>query len=259
MSVAQIPVDWHVHAHQSGDMAAVLDSAAGAFAQVSRGNVGVLMLAEMPGQDAFGEFAERGAAGWRVDATEEAASLVATRGETRIIVVAGHQLLTAERLEILAYGTRSRPNEGLPADAMLRDLAQREVLAVLPWGVGKWLGQRGQVLGGLVERLPPDTFALGDNAARPVLWPTPAVFREAARRGIAVLPGTDTLPGASPAAGQFGSLIPGAISLARPAEALRRAATRPAAMTRYGTLASPATFLRDQAMLRLRRLGRRRG
>jgi hypothetical protein len=257
MSGMQTPVDWHVHAHQPGDMGAVLDSAAAAFTRVTQAPVGVLMLAQMPGQDVFVEFADRGAPGWTVQATEEAESVVATRGDARIVVVAGHQLLTAERLEILAYGTRSRPPEGLPADAMLRDLADRDVLAVLPWGVGKWLGSRGAVVGSLVRRLPPQALALGDNAARPVLWPAPGAFREAARRGIAVLPGTDTLPGAPPAAGQFGNLVPGAVSLARPVEALRRAVARPAALTRYGTLASPVTFLRDQAMLRLRR--RRRG
>jgi hypothetical protein len=259
MSAMQTPVDWHVHAHQPGDLGAVLDSAAAAFKQVNQAPSGVLMLAEMPGQDVFAEFAERGAPGWTVQPTEEAESVVAARGDARIVLVAGHQLLTAERLEILAYGTRDRPREGLPADAMLHDLATRGVLSVLPWGVGKWLGRRGAVVGGLVQRLSPQSLALGDNAARPGLWPTPAAFQEAARRGIAVLPGTDTLPGAPPAAGQFGSLVPGAISLSRPAEALRRAVARPTALTRYGTLASPGTFLRDQAMLRLRRLGRRRG
>ncbi|MGK7869807.1 hypothetical protein [Falsiroseomonas sp. E2-1-a20] len=258
MNTVQTPVDWHVHAHQAGDMAAVLDSAAAAFVRVNRAPVGVLMLAEMPGQEVFAELAEGSTAGWAMQTTEEAASLVAVRGDARIVIVAGHQVLTAERLEILAYGTRQRPSEGMPAATMLRDLAQQDVLAVLPWGVGKWLGHRGTVVDGLVKDLPPQALALGDNAARPGLWPTPAAFQEAARRGIAVLPGTDTLPGAPPAAGQFGSLVPGAISLKRPIEALRRAVARPAELVRYGTLAGPATFLRDQAMLRLRRFTRRR-
>jgi hypothetical protein len=167
MSGMQTPVDWHAHAHQPGDMGAVLDSAAAAFTRVNQAPVGVLMLAQMPGQDVFAEFAERGAPGWTVQATEEAGSVVAMRGDARIVLVAGHQLLTAERLEILAYGARSRPREGLPADAMLRDLAERDVLAVLPWGVGKWLGSRGAIVGSLVQRLPPQALALGDNAARP--------------------------------------------------------------------------------------------
>ncbi|MGG5887086.1 hypothetical protein ACLF3G_08070 [Falsiroseomonas sp. HC035] len=258
MNVSQTPVDWHVHAHQAGDMAVVLDSAATAFARVNGAPVGVLMLAEMPGQQVFAELAEGTTAGWTMQATEEVASLVAARGDARIIIVAGHQVLTAERLEILAFGTRLRPRDGMPASTMLRDLAQQDVLAVLPWGVGKWLGHRGTVVEGLVKDLPPQTLALGDNAARPRLWPTPAAFQEAARRGIAVLPGTDTLPGAAPAAGQFGSLVPGGISLRRPMAALRRAVERPATLKRYGTLAGPATFLRDQAMLRLRRIGGRR-
>jgi hypothetical protein len=258
MNAAQTPVDWHVHAHQAGDMTAVLDSAAAAFMRVNGAPSGVLMLAEMPGQQVFAALSEGGAAGWAVQATEEATSLLATRGEARIVVIAGYQVLTAERLEILAYGTRLRPREGLPAETMLRDLAQQDVLAIVPWGVGKWLGRRGTVVGNLVRALPPHVLALGDNAARPGLWPTPAAFHEAASRGIAVLPGTDTLPGARPAAGQFGSLVPGAISLARPLAAVRRAVERPATLKRYGTLASPATFLREQAMLRLRRLGRRR-
>jgi len=264
MSDLLTPVDWHVHAHSPGDIGAVLDSAAAAFARVNprpQGVLGVLMLAEMPGASAFARLATPGGEppGWSVDATSEDVSVVASRGADRIAVVSGFQVTTAERLEVLALGTRVRPQDGLPAERVLAQVAALGAMAVLPWGVGKWLGARGAAVAALLGRLPPRSFFLGDNAARPVFWPAPAVFREAAEKGIAVLPGTDTLPGARPAAGAFGSLVPGPIPADRPMEALRRRLAEPAAgLLRYGSLASPLGFLRDQAMLRLRRLGRGR-
>ena len=37
-------------------------------------------------------------------------------------------------------------------------------------------------------------FFLGDNRNRPVFWPRPALFNDAAGRGIKTLPGSDPLP-----------------------------------------------------------------
>lgn len=264
MSGSVTPVDWHVHAHRPGEMGAVLDSAAAAFARVNprpAGVLGVLMLTEMPGATAFAELAAPGGepAGWSVRTTEEDVSVVASRGSDEIVVIGGFQVTSAERLEVLALGTRVRPEDGQPAERVIAEVARHGALAVLPWGVGKWLGARGAAVADLVKRLPPRAVFLGDNAARPVFWPEPAVFRVAAEQGIAVLPGTDTLPGAPPAAGAFGGLVPGAVDPRRPREALRRVLMDPAvSVTPYGSLASPLGFVRDQAMLRLRRLGGRR-
>ena len=255
-----VPVDWHVHVHDPAHVPAVLDAAAGCFARAGSGGplLGVLMLAEMPGQSVFEALRARPGLGgsWRVRPTEEAESLLACRGEERMAIVAGFQVVSGERLEVLALGTTTRPADGLPADRMLAALRDQGAMAVLPWGVGKWFGARGALVGRLVEATPAGGMWLGDNGGRPGFWPTPGAFGAAARRGLAVLPGTDALPGSRPHAGGFGGLVPGPLDADRPAAALRRTLAEAGCEVRpYGARVGTAGFVRGQAGLRLRKGG----
>lgn len=264
MTSSAVPVDWHVHIHRPDAIGAALDGAAAAFASLrpgAEGLLGVLMLAELPGQSVFDELdaTRRPMGGWEFRRTAEPVSLLACRGRAQLAIVAGFQVVSAERLEVLALGTRVRPDSGLTADRLLDWIAAQGAIAVLPWGVGKWLGARGGLIRTLIERRQPGVVALGDNAGRPALWPRPKAFAAAERRGIAVLPGSDTLPGARSTAGRVGGLVPDLSDVDHPTQALRRVVADPQrVLPPYGALASPADFVRAQAMLRLRRLLRTR-
>lgn len=110
-----------------------------------------------------------------------------------LYLVAGRQVVTQERLEVLLLGlVEPLDISPLPAVGLLEEY-QHRCLVAIPWGFGKWLGARGRLVCDLLENCDA-VFCLGDNAGRPSLWRGIPQFRLAAERGVAVLPGTDPLP-----------------------------------------------------------------
>ena len=124
-------------------------------------------------------------------------------------MLAGSQIATAERLEVLALATTQRYPDGRPLRETLAALAADGVSAVIPWGFGKWWMGRGRLLADLVSRSEPRSFLLGDSGGRPMAAPRPKLFGEAERRGYLVLPGTDSFPYPSQQrkAGSFGFVL----------------------------------------------------
>lgn len=252
------PVDWHVHVHDPAALSATLDTAATHFRRLASRTdlLGILALAELPGQGLFAHLAacKPTIDGWRISPTSEMVSLLVEKHGSRLALVSGFQVVTQERLEVLALATRTRPPSGLPANKTIAEIGSAGGIAVLPWGVGKWLDRRGRLVEELAATLSPRELALGDNAGRPWFWPTPAAFRIAHGRGLAVLPGSDTLPGARPGAGRVGALVTEPDLVTRPAEALRSVAADPDRnLTRYGAMEGTAAFLQSQIGLRVRR------
>jgi hypothetical protein len=192
---------------------------------------------------------------WRFRRTSELCSLIAYRDSRRLIVIAGRQIVTAERVEVLALGTHHTFSEGLSMMATIRQAAAVGALVVLPWGVGKWIGQRGRLVRHAIEST--DTSVhLGDNSGRPRFWPRPSLFDIARERGLRVLPGTDPLPlpGEGRRVGSFGFGACATLSAETPAEELKLLISdRNRPMFAFGRLETARRFLRNQALLRLRR------
>ena len=112
-----------------------------------------------------------------------------------IYLLAGHQLITSEKLEILALGTISRPQDGLSAQATIQSISAAGALAVIPWSPGKWLGQRGQVVKALLAGPQPKDFLVGDIPIRPCgnIFSTP-LLSYARKCGCKIVYGSDPLP-----------------------------------------------------------------
>jgi hypothetical protein len=111
-----------------------------------------------------------------------------------VIVVAGRQIVSSEGLEVLALGTDKAIPDGTPLAATVETIRALRAIPVIPWGVGKWLGRRGQVVKSYIGSSSGDAVFLGDILGRPPFWPRSSIFRVGAARGIGVLPGTDPLP-----------------------------------------------------------------
>lgn len=254
MTAATIAIDGHVHLRDPARDADALQAAARNFAQWAKvdSRIGVLMLAEAGGENAFSRLATRTrtAASLACRVTGEAESLWIDVSDWRLLVVAGQQLVTREGLEVLALATVQRHADGLPLDALLEQLEATEALAVLPWGCGKWLGARRRCVEAALAGPHAARLLLGDNGNRPRAWPEPLF-----RGGRPVLRGTDPLPlpGHWRHIGRFGSLLDTVPSEHRPAADLRRALLDAGRLRPYGPHEQPGRFLLGQARLRLAR------
>jgi SAM-dependent methyltransferase len=260
---ATLLVDAHVHLHERSGLERCLDAAAANFSRATDGLrakrevLGCLMLAEIGGTDRFAALADgqRSAGAWQIRPTEEPVSLVATRpGALPVLVIAGRQLVSAERVEILALGTRARIPDGQPLAKTIDAIRAAGALAVLPWGFGKWWGERGRLVDAYLANAPRGKVFLGDNGGRPAGLPAPRQFACAASRGVLVLPGSDPLPraGEIERIGRYGFVLHLSLDLDRPAVALKahlEALERQPAT--FGRLQGPAGFLASQLSLRL--------
>lgn len=258
--MSSLLVDSHVHIYGHYNLATFLDAAHARMAQRDD-VVPVLMLTETAQDDAFTQIANerRATPGWRVERLPDdpAAILMHPKAGQPILLMAGRQIITAEKLEILALATTGQFADGVAAEEVLNKLLVANVPAVMPWGVGKWIGARGK----LVTRLL-DTFGgnpgvmLGDIAGRARGWPEPAQFRQAAKLDVPVLTGSDPLPipGAEKAVGRFGIELPNTISDATPAADLRKMLTELRGQPQaFGARSGPFGMIQDQIALRTKR------
>lgn len=222
----RIAVDTHVHLYPSYAADRLLASAHRHLARWSPGSgVRALCLTERAGHAAFAGLANGSlrVPGWTVQATAEASliGVTSSAGET-LYLLAGRQIVTAERLEVLALGTDERWPDGAPVREVLDQVRASRALPVLPWGLGKWLGARGTLMQRLVADASPGDFALADTYLLPVLARRPALIRRAELRGFRILAGTDPLDrrDEEDLAGRYGVEFDGPWDPAAPATSL---------------------------------------
>ncbi len=193
----------------------------------------VLLLTEAKSLDFFSKLAQQARqktcllpVPWQVRATGEEESLLlnhASRPGVRMFVVAGRQLVTREKLEVLALASLAKIDDGRPLADTVDEVRNCGGLAVLPWGAGKWLGKRGRIVSDYLQSASPDSLFVGDNGGRPDFWPRPALFDLAARRRIRLLPGSDPLPltGEECRVATYGAAVEGHCSDETPASDLK--------------------------------------
>ncbi len=268
--IPAVLIDTHVHIHGCFPLAGFFDAAYANFERAARaqpgshqssqdGFIGVLMLTETARADCFQRLSAgadgaadgivSGLGEWRLRRTEETGSVTAERHGQCLYIIAGRQIVTAERLEVLALGFEGFVPDGEPIRQVMDRVRSAAAVAVIPWGFGKWWGRRGKVVSALLKDHEGLGFFLGDNSGRTAFLGPPAHFEDARRDGIAILPGTDPLP--FPAeygrAGSFGLVAQASMDPARPAAEVKRLLTStPLDMKPYGRLETPLRFLRNQ-------------
>jgi hypothetical protein len=263
-------VDGHVHLHDCFAVPDVLDAAAANFAAAAkslglpRQPTGCMLLAESRGVDQFARLADGTAAcgAWRVSPTAEPVSLLARRpGAMPIVLVAGRQIVSRERLEVLAIGTRATFADGRPLDEALAGVRAADAVAVVPWGVGKWQGARGRRIADLLERDRDQPLFAGDNGGRLGLAPRPKLFARAQRSGVPVLAGSDPLPSPDQLAkvGGYGFVAEVDLDAPAPFAALRGYLEGLATSPRtFGSLESLPGFVRSQLAMQVQKRLRQR-
>lgn len=160
---------------------------------------------------------------------EEGVVILAEGEEAKLYLFAGSQIITSEGIEILALLSDTRIRDGLAADEVVAAVREVGGIPVLSWAPGKWLFERGRVVGKLLDRNSPGTLLIGDTIMRPSLAPEPLLMRRARREGYSVVAGSDPLPfpGEEKYLGTYASRIAGPFDPDRPLESFRRLLASP--------------------------------
>jgi hypothetical protein len=254
-AIEEVAIDAHVHIYDLRKTEELLRSAVRNFARVSlvRSNVGVLMLTESAGYDAFAELRRAGSAGTiQLERAVEPELLWASVDGWRLMIVRGRQILSEEGLEVHALGTTTEIADRQPILRLVDELSDLGALIALPWAAGKWLARRRRVLKDLLSRKPSSSLLLSDNGGRPIFWLDPLLDR-VATSGIRVLAGSDPLPlpGAHRRVGSFGCCVRLMAVGPNPVEELKTALRDSnRSLRRFGQLNRPFHFLSDQLRLR---------
>ena len=152
--------------------------------------------------------------------------------------------------------------EGLAIDVSISKVQQTGGIAVLPWGFGKWSGERGKQVMRLIKGPARHGLLLGDNSGRLAGLRDPSHFRVARRVGMSILSGTDALPfpKEQQRVGIYGSYLRGRFEGSRASTSiyslLREGGITP---TTYGNREQPSIFLANQLRMQINKLRRLKG
>ena len=194
--------------------------------------------------------------GWRIKETDEPFSLqLMNSRDKNMYLVAGRQITTLEKLEVLALFSDHGYADGQSIDETIESVRKNDAIPVIPWGAGKWLGKRGALLMQILNKYPANYFLLGDNGGRPRFWPSPKLFKHALSYGTQILPGSDPLPlvNESRRPGSYGCTMTGIISPDTPGNSLKQLiADSEIPKTTYGKRHGLSTVIANQVALRVR-------
>ena len=224
--------DGHVHLYPGYDIRAALDNLRRNLAGHAGGAVCMAFLAERSDCHFFRDFASRApemlAAQVAVEQHENVL-LLHEAGFPDLYIVAGRQVISAERVEILALTTDGAIPDGLPARETVARVHQAGGVPVISWAPGKWFFARRKVVEDLLAHCKPGTLLVGDTSLRPRGWLTPVLMKRALAAGFGLVAGSDPLPfaGEESMLGRYGIRLDCAFDRSDPVRSVRAALTRP--------------------------------
>jgi len=228
-----IVADTHVHFYRRYRVDGLMQRVVAAMTAPAWGTdfVRVLCLAEKAGISCFrdlksGRFSFPG---FEARSGQDSDSLLLTvpggKVEDGLYVIAGRQVATAERLEVLALGRDVSVPDGLPVLDTVARIAGQDAVPVLSWAVGKWTFARAKTVENLFTLFDPASLLVGDSSMRPACFGEPKLMSYARSRMFSVIAGSDPLPcpGEERFIGSYGSLMKWEFSHANPSDSIRHA------------------------------------
>ena len=270
MTLNRLFIDAHVHFHSVFQPHRFLNAACENFQRCfpchpDESWIGVLLLADTDSQDTIKLLKDSSIDGWTLQPTQDECAWLAVRdGCAKLVLVAGRQIETAERLEVMALATNDSFREGRSINETLQRVCSSGAIPVIPWGFGKWSFERGSIVGKLVRSLSAGELALdcevflGDNGGRARMLGAPRLFALAADLGVRILPGSDPLPLTwhVEKAGSYGFSLPASCDERRPATQLKELLeTDRSQPPTHGDLQPAGVFVRNQLAMQLRKIG----
>lgn len=221
--------DTHIHLYPAHNPAALIDGSVARLRRAANAPDApcALFLTEGRGFNAFTAL-QNGSltlpASHRIEPASEPEALWIHNGPNRTLLLAGRQIVAAERVELLALTLLAPPEDGRPAAEIIHSVEAANAIPVLAWSPGKWMFSRAKTVDTLTRTHP--GLRLGDSSLRSLGWPLPAPM---ARATLPVLAGSDPLPfpGDESQAGTFGIRISLTLDERTPVTSLRNALRNP--------------------------------
>ena len=185
----------------------------------------------------------------------KALTINSTSNNIRLIIFPGYQIVTKENLEVLSLGTKKRLADGNSTENTIADVFSLGGIPVLPWGFGKWYGNRGKKVDELIMKRIPNLF-LGDNGGRTSLLPNPTQFALAKANGLKILPGSDPLPFPEEAKRpmSYGFITKINFDEKRPWESVKQSLLdENLKIEKFGNLTSPFAFIKTQFAMQIKK------
>jgi hypothetical protein len=190
----------------------------------------------------------------KIEPAGDQKTLVAmVRGQEPLYVVAGRQIVSRERLEVLSLASDVRIENGQKTAAdIIKHTIDAGGVPVLNWAPGKWFFARGKIVENIIEHTSSAHYFLGDTPLRNTLWPMPRLMKKAQQQGVKILAGSDPLPfgGEEQHIGSYGFHLRGELDTDRPAESIRTLLVdRETHVSLFGRRNSPFTFILRQSRI----------
>jgi hypothetical protein len=264
MKKTRLMVDGHVHIYDCFNLETFFNTAVKNLeyfydTYYSNGNPfeRILLLTEGKTNDFFSQFKEKGNlvndAGYQFFSTKEEMSIALVKNNKRLCyLLRGRQIVTRENLEVLLVGSNQIIEDGLPIETVLEKIIEKEEIAVLAWGFGKWFFKRGKIIKRMIKEFLSPYLLLGDNSSRPTSWPLPRLFKQAQAMNISIINGSDPLPfsGEEAKAGSYGFSVEGDFNEDEPARSLRDILVSPGlTIGFFGQRDNSISFIRRQVKI----------
>jgi hypothetical protein len=182
--------------------------------------------------------------------------ILAKENKRLCYLLKGRQIVTKENLEVLAIGSGQTIENGIPIETVLERIIDKEEMAVLAWGFGKWLFGRSKIIKRIIKNYNSPDLLVGDNSARPTFWPIPRLFKGARALNISIINGSDPLPfaGEETKVGSYGFSVEGEFNENEPAKSLRDILVSPGlTIGFFGRRDNTISFFRRQSKIYLRK------
>jgi len=267
MNTSLLLIDSHVHIHDCFNLEDHLDSVFRNFSNSafeidnSTRWMGVLLLTEMKGTDYFktlhNSLSQKILNKLIIVKTEEEESFIVENSTShKVIVISGRQIVAKSGIELLALGTSKNIKEREDLEKSVLEVIKANAIPVIPWGFGKWVGEKKNIVKNLITTNKDVKFFLGDNSGRLRFWFKPSLFKFGKSHNRFVFPGSDALPIPSEVnkTGSYGFYLKAELNLFKPAEGLKKLLydLKESPLT-FGKLENPIRFFRNQFIMQIKK------
>ena len=197
--MTEILADTHVHLYSTYDLSRAFENAWQNFQSIASSPAShcVLYLTERSNCFYFRELAARRSLvdGFEVEQSAAPQVLhIKRRAGGEMALVAGRQIGSAGRTEVLALYTLSEFEDGMSIEASVDAAKASGAVVVLNWSLGKWMFARGKQIESLISSRESGNFLLGDISGRPAGWGMPRLLKKGLAKGFRAVEGSDPLP-----------------------------------------------------------------